>query len=71
MQKTPVTPLAKILDAEGRKQSWLSRQTGIDPSRLNHIVHGLHAAQDEAQAIADALGRQVSELWPDDEPKAA
>lgn len=65
MQKPPSTPLARILDAEGRKQSWLARQTSIAPSRLNHIVHGLHATQNEAQAIADALGRSIDELFPD------
>lgn len=60
----PSTPLKTVLTEEGRKQSWLSERTGIEKSRLSYIVNGLHPRDDEAAAIAAALGRQINELWP-------
>jgi len=65
------TPLARILREEGRKQVWLAERTGIDAPTLNRIVHGLHASDARRQAIADALGRKVGELWPGNSERAA
>lgn len=60
------TPLKRILEDEGRRQSWLARITGIDQADISRMANrGMHPSQDEAQRIAAALGRQVSELWPD------
>lgn len=61
----PRTPLQRIIREEGRKQSWLAEKVGIDQASLSRIVNGLHADEATRTAIADALGRQVDELWPD------
>jgi plasmid maintenance system antidote protein VapI len=58
------TELARILRTEGRKQRWLAAETGIHPTSLNHIVHGRSASDDDALAIARALGRTVDEVFP-------
>jgi len=60
------TPLKRILESEGRKQTWLARTTGIAKADVNRIANrGMHPTEDEAQRIAAALGRQVCEVFPD------
>ena len=61
----PLTPLGRIMVDEGRKQTWLAEATGIGRQRVNYIIHGLLPDGDEARLIAEALGRDVAELWPD------
>lgn len=57
------TDLQRILFEEGRKQTWLSDRTGIHASNLSQIVTGrLMANQNQAEAIAEALGREIHEL---------
>lgn len=68
---TPTTPLGRILREEGRKQSWLAERVGIDPAQLSRIVNGLHAPEATRRAIADTLGRNVDELWPEPGEQAA
>lgn len=65
------TPLARIMREEGRKQVWLADRVGVDPATINRIIHGLHAPDATRQAIADALNRSVSELWPEERGQAA
>jgi transcriptional regulator with XRE-family HTH domain len=64
MRNHPATPLKTLLVNEGRKQSWVAERTGIAPSTINQIAHGLRPTAPQAQAIADLLGRDVIELWP-------
>ena len=60
------TTLRNILLSEGRTQAWLARVTGIARADLNRMVNrGMHPTHDEAEAICRALGRQVSEVFPD------
>lgn len=59
------TPLRKVIDDEGRKQSWLSERAGIDQPTLSRIVNGrLNPTEGEQLAIAAALERPVAELFP-------
>lgn len=62
--KTYRTRLGEILDTEGRKQSWLSRVTGIDDSTISRYVYGLHCPDDHREAIATALRRSVDDVFP-------
>lgn len=65
------TPLKRVLHEEGRRQDWLASQVGVRPEQVWRWVHGLHEpADDTKQAIAEALGRTVEELFPE-EPVAA
>ncbi len=59
------TRLGEILEAEGRKQSWLAEQIGIDTGTLSRYVNGLHVPQDRREAIAEALGRDVANVFPE------
>lgn len=66
------TPLRRIMEDEGRRQSWLARRVGIDQSELSRIVNrGLIPPEQVRCAIAEALGRTVDELWPDLERQVA
>ncbi|HEY0391015.1 MAG TPA: helix-turn-helix transcriptional regulator [Solirubrobacterales bacterium] len=67
----PKTRLAKILDTEGRKQSWLAQVTGIDTGMLSRYVNGLHCPDDKQHLIAETLGRDVSDVFPPKEGSAA
>ena len=59
--------LHRILSEEGRKQNWLAERAGMDRRRMHLIVHGIRPSEDEAQAIAETLGRSVEELFPEHE----
>ena len=59
-----VTPLKRILTSEGRTQSWLAREIGMDPAKLNRIVNGLHADVDTRRQIASQRGRKIEEVFP-------
>lgn len=66
-----VTPLKRVLQSEGRRQTWLASQIGMDPPTLSRIVTGRLVPTDaERLAIAKALGREVEELWPDSKAAA-
>lgn len=71
MSTIGTTRLAQVLREEGRKQVWLAERTGIGVSKINYIVHGLRASEDERKAIAEALGRSEDELFGDAEPTPA
>jgi len=61
----PKTRLAEILETEGRKQSWLVQVTGIDSGMLSRYVNGLHCPDDRQRTIAEALGREVQDVFPE------
>ena len=61
-----MTPLKRILFDEGRKQSWLASQAGLDQATLSRIVNGLHCDDPTRAKIAAALGRSVGEVFPED-----
>lgn len=72
------TPLKTILDEEGRRQTWLAdRLTDklgrkVDARMVWGWVHGLHLPEDATRtAIADVLGRELHELWPEDPTEVA
>ena len=58
------TPLRRVLESEGRRQSWLAAKVGKDPADMSRIVNGMVPSEPTRAAIADALGRHVDELWP-------
>jgi hypothetical protein len=60
----PRTRLGEILEAEGRKQSWLAKAADVDPGTLNRYIHGLHVPDDKRERIAEVLRRDVSDVFP-------
>lgn len=59
------TPLKRTLDEQGRRQTWLAEQVGVDARQVWGWVHGLHVpAEPTRQRIACALGRHPEDLWP-------
>lgn len=64
-----LTPLKRIMVAEGRRQSWLAAKIDKDQSEVSRIVNrGLIPDLETQEAIAKALGRDVSEFWPSEGP---
>lgn len=62
---TSITPIKRILEEEGRSQRWLAERAGIHESWMSLIVNrGWKPSEDDAQKIADVLGRDINELWP-------
>jgi hypothetical protein len=45
-------------------QGWLSEQVGVHESYISRIVNGLHCPDDLKHRIADALGREIGEVFP-------
>jgi transcriptional regulator with XRE-family HTH domain len=64
------TRLERLLFEEFRSQAALARALGMDRRRMHLVVHGIRPTEDEAKAIAEALGREISELWPESEVAA-
>jgi transcriptional regulator with XRE-family HTH domain len=72
------TRLAQILREEGRMQSWLadrlSEKLGrrIDRAQLNRWVKGIHVPEQTTKAaIAEVLGREIADVFPETEEAAA
>lgn len=75
------TPLKRILEAEGRSQTWLARTIGVKRQQVWMWVNGIHVpVEPTREAIADALcrhadgsaatveerGQMLEQLWGSD-----
>lgn len=59
------TPLKRVMDAEGRSQTWLAKAIGVHRQQVWMWIHGIHVPEQASrEAIARALGRNPDELWP-------
>jgi len=63
MRKPTALKIAIVMS--GRHQKEIAAEVGIDQGALSRIVNGLHPSLSTRQSIAEALGRDVTELWPD------
>lgn len=52
-------------------QEGLAAESGVSAAQISRIVNGLHPTDANRDAIAAALGRTVTELWPDNSASAA
>jgi plasmid maintenance system antidote protein VapI len=59
-----VTPLKLAIVASGRTQRDIAQEIGVDEGHLSRIVNGLHCSDPMRDALCDALGKTVDELWP-------
>lgn len=71
LRTTPRTRLGEILETEGRMQSWLASRVGVTRSRMSDYVNGLHVPDDRKVAIAQALGREIEDVFPKTSEQAA
>jgi transcriptional regulator with XRE-family HTH domain len=59
------TQLGRVMDEEGRRQSWLAKRVGVHESEISRIVNrGLVPSDRVKHRIADALGQPVDALFP-------
>jgi hypothetical protein len=66
------TPLKRVLEDQGRRQTWLAERLGTSPRQVWGWVHGIHLPEQATQlAIAELLGQNVGDLWPLDLEEAA
>ncbi len=62
----------RILLMRARKsQSQIARELGITQGFVGQVILGLRHTQRVRMAIAKAVGKPVSELWPNQKKKAA
>ena len=52
-------------------QSWLASRVGVTRSRMSDYVNGLHVPDDRKVAIAQALGREIEDVFPKTSEQAA
>lgn len=57
--------IKKLMILAGISQAEIAERLGITKSLVNHVVSGIRSNQKVRQAIADAVGRSVEELWGD------
>lgn len=66
------TALKRAIFESGETQRDLARRLGIDETVLSKFVTGDRIPSDATrQVLADALGREASELWPEAGEQAA
>ena len=65
MSSRKKTKVNRLLKVAGVKQKDIAAQVGVTPQFVNSVVNGRRATPRVAQAIAAALGRPISELWPE------
>lgn len=63
--QTPRTRLAEIMESEGRRFTWLAQRTGLSRQTVYNVANGLHATDATAAAISEALGREISDVFPE------
>jgi predicted transcriptional regulator len=61
----PSSEFGRVLREQGRKQVWLADRLGVDQALVSHWVHGLTVPDDMRGRIAELLGRDEAELFPD------
>ena len=67
MQGTSPQPILTVLEAQGRKATWLARTTGYRPEYLSRIFNGhLPATVTVRAACAKALGMDEASLFHSD-----
>lgn len=60
------TVLKLAIVSSGHSQKEIALAVGLHATHLSRIVNGLRCDDPTKNAIAAALGRDVSELWPHD-----
>lgn len=53
----------EILIEEGRRQDWLARKVGVSKSQISMYCRGLQVPDHRREAIAEALGRTVEDVF--------
>lgn len=70
-QTRTTTPLRMALTEGGYIHGAIATRVGLHPGTFSRIVNGWHCDQATRQKISAALGREISELWPDHMEQAA
>lgn len=53
------------MESEGRRFTWLAQRTGLSRQTVYNVANGLHATDATAAAISEALGREISDVFPE------
>jgi lambda repressor-like predicted transcriptional regulator len=51
--------------------AYIARQAGVSRSAINHTIAGRRKSPRLRKAIADALGKMVSDFWPENDKQVA
>ena len=59
------------LTLAGSSQTDLAKEIGRDRSRVNAVVNNNSQVKDIRKAIAKTIGKEVKEIWPDEQYRRA
>jgi len=62
--------IKSLLKDAGVKQKHLARDLSVSPQFVNQVVLGQRSTSHVREAISIAIGKPVSELWPDQQSAA-
>ncbi len=62
---TPTEIKIELLKA-GINQNQIAKKLGVVPTLVSQVVHGVRPVKRVRQAIADAVGKPIEELWPEE-----
>ncbi len=63
--------IKRYLKIAGVKQKEIAEKCGVTPQFVNQVVSGRRTTLSVVSAIADAIGRPVSEVFPDNNQEAS
>ena len=55
----------------GINQNQIAKKAGVTPTLVSQVIYGIRPARHVRQAIAEAIGKPVEELWPEENPNKA
>jgi len=67
---TPIEIKIELLKA-GVRQNQIAKKFGFTTSLVNQVVQGIRPARHVREAIAEAIGKPIEELWPEENPNKA
>lgn len=53
------------MESEGRRYTWLADETGLSRQTIYNVANGLHPSDSTVEAVANALGREINDVFPD------
>jgi len=67
---TPVEIKIELLRA-GINQSQIAKKLSVTPTLVNQVIWGIRPAKYVREAIAEAIGKPIEEIWPEESPNKA
>jgi len=67
---TPIEIKIELLRV-GVNQNQIAKKVGTAPTLVSQVIYGIRPTRRVRQAIADAIGKPIEQLWPEENPNKA